>query len=145
MDAGQLALAAGRFDLVLCVEAAFLFESRRDFFDQARQLLRPGGWLVVSDLLFAPRAFGEALDWDWLVPAANRPLAAADYPELLRGCGLEPQRIEDATGACWQGFCRHLRRTAARAGAAADRHDFLDRLEASVSSYLLVAARAGAE
>lgn len=139
-DARELPLASGRFDLVLCVEAAFLFDDRARFLAEARRMLRPGGWLVASDMIFAPPAFGSGQDWDWLVPAANRGADRAGYVELLRANGFEAVRVEDATGPCWDAFCAYLRRGAA--GAPAERQAFLSALAASVAAYLLVAARA---
>lgn len=139
-DAGELPVAAGRFDLVLCVEAAFLFDDRARFLAEARRVLRPGGWLVASDMIFAPSAFGSGQDWDWLVPNANRGADRTGYAELLRANGFEAAGVEDATGPCWDAFCAHLRRGAA--GAPAERQAFLAELAASVAAYLLVAARA---
>ncbi len=141
-DAGALPFAPARFDLLLCVEAAFLFDDRGRFLAEARRTLRPGGWLVASDLLFAPAAFGAGQDWDWLVPAGNRAVDREGYLELLGRSGFTAERVEDATARCWGAFCDHLRRGSA--GAGAERFAFLAALEASVASYLLVAARATA-
>jgi len=46
-QAGQLAFAEGRFDLVYCVNAIHHFRHQRAFVSEARRLLRPGGALAV--------------------------------------------------------------------------------------------------
>jgi len=49
-DACRLPFRAGSFDGLISVEAAFHFESRRRFFQQAAVVLRPGGTLTMSDI-----------------------------------------------------------------------------------------------
>jgi cyclopropane fatty-acyl-phospholipid synthase-like methyltransferase len=49
-DACRLPFRAGSFDGLISVEAAFHFESRRRFFQQAAVVLRPGGTLTMSDV-----------------------------------------------------------------------------------------------
>lgn len=50
-DACALPFRAASFDRVFCVEAMFHFRARDGFLRQAAQVLRPGGRLVVSDIL----------------------------------------------------------------------------------------------
>jgi SAM-dependent methyltransferase len=49
-DATRLPLATNSADGIISIEAAFHFHSRRDFFAEARRVLRPGGVLSMSDV-----------------------------------------------------------------------------------------------
>jgi MPBQ/MSBQ methyltransferase len=57
-DACALPFEAGSFDLVLSVEAAFHFPSRAAFFAEVARVLRPGGALVMTDIVYAAAAPG---------------------------------------------------------------------------------------
>jgi len=61
-DACAMPFADAAFDHVLCVEAMFHFRSRRDFLGEAARVLRPGGVLAATDILFG--APGAAAPWD---------------------------------------------------------------------------------
>jgi len=50
-DAGQLPITDGSVDVVLAVECAFHFASRRQFCAEAARVLRPGGHLVTTDFI----------------------------------------------------------------------------------------------
>lgn len=61
-DACALPFKAGVFDQVFCVEAMFHFGSRRGFLAEAARVVRPGGGLVVCDILL--RQPGVEAPWD---------------------------------------------------------------------------------
>ena len=78
--------------------------TREAFLLEAHRVLRPGGWLVLSDILFADTSrIGR-----WMVPSENELPTARDYGTLLRRAGFVEIGLVDATEACWNAFCRSL-------------------------------------
>lgn len=106
MDATRLEFPEAQFDAVMCVEAAFHFDSRDAFMREAFRVLKPGGSLVVSDMLF--RAFVSLFAARVQVPPANLVPDIAGYRARLAQVGFEHIDIQDATEACMGGFRRHL-------------------------------------
>jgi MPBQ/MSBQ methyltransferase len=79
-DACALPFADASFDEVFCVEAIFHFRSRRVFLAEAARLLRPGGTLVLSDIL--ARQPGAAAPWGSGAMAAALRRGYGAWPEL---------------------------------------------------------------
>jgi SAM-dependent methyltransferase len=107
MDAAQLAFLDGYFDAVICVEAAFHFVTREDFLREAFRVLKPGGTLVLSDIIFGrvPRPHNRRR---W-VPE-NLVTNIDQYRSALLGSGFSDVQITDATSQCWKAFKRNLLR-----------------------------------
>lgn len=71
---------ASIFDTIVSMESAFHFATRVDFFTEAFRVLRPGGRLVVTDII--PLAQGESV-LRHVSPRANL------YPRCVYGSKLE--------------------------------------------------------
>ena len=108
MDATKLRFPDAHFNTVICVEAAFHFDTRDDFFREAFRVLKPGGSLIMSDILF--KHFSDALGKMAHVPRANHILDIADYRNRLAAVGFTNIDITDGTDACLGQFRTNLAR-----------------------------------
>jgi ubiquinone/menaquinone biosynthesis C-methylase UbiE len=99
MDAADLRFPADSFDNILCVEAAFHFDTREKFLREARRVLKPGGGLALSDILFRSKAIARLIE---RIPAANHAANIKDYETIYRRSGLERVQVVEARGLCWE-------------------------------------------
>jgi MPBQ/MSBQ methyltransferase len=106
MDATELDFPAGHFDVVICVEAAFHFKTRARFFSEAARVLKPGGHLLLADLLMA---FGAPL-----TPRENHLPGRRAYAAQLRRAGFEDVRVIDVTDRTWRRYRRAFNHFVAR-------------------------------
>jgi len=100
MDAAQLEFPDASFDNIICVEAAFHFNTREQFFREALRVLKPGGRLVLSDIL----------GWQSRAKRANLIKGQAAYEDLLSKVGFQNLQVSDATEQCLRACGRRLRR-----------------------------------
>jgi len=94
MDATDLAFPDDEFDAVICVEAAFHFEPREDFFKESWRVLKPGGHLLISDILMAAGAE---------IPAENI-VTLQEYKDLLAAAGYSRPVIIQCRDQTWAKF-----------------------------------------
>jgi SAM-dependent methyltransferase len=112
MDAVNLGFADSSFDTVVCIEAAFHFRTRQAFLSEALRVLKPGGYLAMSDLLMAR---GTPL-----VPTENHLATPRAYEELLERCGFVDVLLSDATAQTWRAYRRRLTNFLIRESRQAD-------------------------
>ena len=106
MDATDLRFPDAHFDSVICVEAAFHFDTRDAFLREAFRVLKPGGALVVSDILF--KHFSNKAAEFAHVPRANHVLNINEYRARLAAAGFTNIEIRNATSVCLGRFRRNL-------------------------------------
>jgi len=108
MDATRLEFPDATFDTVVCVEAAFHFDTRADFLREAYRVLRPGGRLVVTDILMTREAERSRSSFTEKNHLPN-PTA---YTDVCRAAGFVDVRVEDVIEQCWRGCFRNVVRFA---------------------------------
>lgn len=86
VDANALPFADATFDRIHAVEAAFHFEPRQTFVQEAARVLKPGGRLILTDLLYR---HGIAL------PGCNAVRSIEDYRNRIEACGFRTLDLRD--------------------------------------------------
>lgn len=100
MNAVEMQFEDAFFDNLLCIEAAFHYEPRRRFLEDALRILKPGGRLVMSDVLFTSP---ERLEQFPFFPSARNHLSSVDdYRAMLLDIGFSDVIVDDVSDHVWK-------------------------------------------
>jgi ubiquinone/menaquinone biosynthesis C-methylase UbiE len=114
-SATSLPFEANTFDKVIAVESAFHFDTREDFFREAFRVLRPGGRIVLLDMIPMPgqkvplwmRAALVFAFQVWQMPAKNL-YNREVYADKLHAAGFTSARVESIQEHVAPQFTRYV-------------------------------------
>jgi SAM-dependent methyltransferase len=104
-DACSLPFEDGRFDVVLAIECAFHFRSRKQFFREVRRVAKPDTTLVLSDFILNDDRIAELGKWLKANDAPSNPFygtnrippSSGSYARIAKGAGMRLTLDEDIT------------------------------------------------
>lgn len=143
MDAAAMTFADGSFDAVIAIESALHFDTRERFFAQTARILRPGGSIVLADLLVPSQRWPGA----WNVPTDNLGWGSITrYADALQAAGFSDVKVSDVTAQTWNAylerFSAHIERWASDDAAGMSWRASVRALrEADPPCYVLASAR----
>jgi MPBQ/MSBQ methyltransferase len=114
MDGARLGITPNAADRIHCIEAAFYFDSRDEFFAEVSRVLRPGGKAFVSDILFR-KGFGDS------IPARNIWTGETAYRLCCERAGLVVEALLDITACTLRPFHGHIAKAGRRSEAVLQR------------------------
>lgn len=104
MSATDLNFPDNAFDSIISVEAAFHFHTREKFLQEAYRVLKPGGRLVLSDILMS-------LEGERQVESRTELNYVKDlegYQHIIQRAGFDEVEVIDATEQCWRRHFWHV-------------------------------------
>lgn len=118
-SATAMPVAANSVDVVVALECAFHFQTRERFFAEALRVLRPGGRLVLADIIPLPLAPAGRERWlqraTWALVAGkfsiprDNAYPIATYRDTLAGAGFTRVEVESIRDQVYQPLHAHLR------------------------------------
>jgi cyclopropane fatty-acyl-phospholipid synthase-like methyltransferase len=97
-DAMALPFPAGSFDAAWALESLFHMPDRATVLRQLARVLRPGGRLLIADIVLTAAATPEERAYLHHQFLARSLLTADAYPALVRDAGFELEQVLDVSG-----------------------------------------------
>jgi cyclopropane fatty-acyl-phospholipid synthase-like methyltransferase len=108
MSASKLEFRNNSMDHIICVEAAFHFDTRERFFKEAYRVLKPGGRLVLSDIIMKNNLITRLIYRSGKHVPGENIVDSTEYGAQLRNAGFEQIEMQDACAATYRIFRRKL-------------------------------------
>lgn len=96
-DAMALPFPDGSFDAAWALESIFHMPERSTVLRELARVLRPGGRVLVADIVLTDSATPQERDFLHRAFVARKFITADAYPELVRDAGLELEQVLDVS------------------------------------------------
>ncbi len=115
MDACRTTFSGELFSHIVGIEGPAHFNTREKFFSECRRLLKPGGMLLLTDIIInhqnfmasrLKRAIGVACSKSWHMPLKNW-INAEEYRKQLEENGFTVECIHSIGNMVYPGFSRY--------------------------------------
>lgn len=102
------------FDAIVCIESAFHYRTRTDFLAQAHSVLKPGGSIVLADLVLHPQPRFPMAQWlqNTLFHFHGDPQENVydkeTYLKHMEELGFQDINYNSISDRVWHPYCRYL-------------------------------------
>lgn len=130
-DGRCLPLRDGVFDAAYCIGAPSIVGLEPAFREMAR-VVKPGGWVIGSDIIWREKAGALGVEWGWVAQAAQT--TREEYCAVIEAAGLTVERVQVHGREVWDEYHRGMLEVAheAKTSQPADIF-FADEVESAVA------------
>ncbi len=130
-DGRRLPLRDASADAAYCIGAPSIVGLEAAFREMAR-VVKPGGWVIGSDIIWREKPGTLSEEWGWVASAAQT--TADEYQGVIEAAGLSTERVQIHDRSVWDEYHRGMLEVAqeAKTSQPADIF-FADELESAVA------------